>query len=90
MGIQFPDLQVLMPRADEMARTPSAAHQQDTHQQSLAMAMKAETARRRQRVTGAKAGDRGGRTTGRSDNRSASESTPARPDGLGHRVDVRV
>lgn len=90
MGIHFPDLQVLMPRADEIARTPSAAHQQDAHQQSLAMAMKAESDRRRQRVTGAKAGDRAGRTNSRSENRSASQPTPARPDGLGHRLDVRA
>lgn len=93
MGVQFPDLQVLMPRADEIARMPSAAHQQDAHQQSLAMAMKVESDRRRQRVTGAGAGSRAGRTARRSDERPAASSvprTPTRPDGLGHRVDVRA
>lgn len=45
MSIQISDLQVLLPRADEIARTLPSAHQQDTHQQALAAAMQAEVER---------------------------------------------
>lgn len=90
MGIHFPDLQVLMPRADEISRTLPLAHQQDAHQQSLALAMKVEAERQRRRVARSRSGQ-GASATGRQQTARTTDSPiPPRPDGLGHRVDVRV
>lgn len=90
MSINFPDLQVLMPRADEIARTLPPAHQQDTHQQTLAAAMQAEAERQRRRVARSRAGDETTRTGRQSSARPEQSPKPPRPDGIGHRVDVRV
>lgn len=90
MSINFPDLQVLMPRAEEIARTPPLAHLQDAHQQTLAAAAQVEAERQRRRVARTRAGaetDRAGRHTS---SRSGKSPKTTRPDGLGHRVDVRV
>lgn len=91
MSIQISDLQVLLPRADEIARTLPSAHQQDTHQQALAAAMQAEVERQRRRVARARAGDEARGADGRWTARAQDQEAPAeRPDGLGRRLDVRA
>ena len=93
MSIQFPDLQVLMPRADEISRTLPAAHQQEMHQQALAAAAQVEAGRQRRRITKARAGENTARPSGQWTARTRQDeeqAKPPRPDGLGRRVDVRV
>lgn len=93
MSIHFRDLQVLMPRADEIARSLPAAQQQEVHQQSLAAAARAEAERQRRRIARARAGEGSARATGQwtaraSENRESAPASPA--DGRGRSVDVRV
>ena len=90
MSINFPDLQVLMPHAEEIARTPPLAHQQDAHQQHWLRPRKwkpSDNAVVFRILTAGAETDRAGRHTS---SRSGKSSKTTRPDGLGHRVDVRV
>ena len=93
MSIHIRDLQVLMPRADEMARSLPAAHQQELHQQALAAAAQAESERQRRRVDRTRSSENSARATGQwtarsSQNRATASSSEV--DGRGRRVDVRV
>ena len=90
MSMQIPDLQVLLPRTEEIARTLPPAHQQDVNQQSLAAAMQAEAEQQRRRVARSRAGDGSNAADGRWAARSGEKQPPPGPDGLGRRVDVRV
>ncbi|HEY8416786.1 MAG TPA: hypothetical protein VIK93_01985 [Limnochordales bacterium] len=90
MGINFPDLQVLLPRLTEMGRLPSAGQQVDAHQQSLAMAAQAESERRLRRVGRSGDATRGeGIRRESAGRRARSEEPPAGHDKLGRHLDVR-
>ncbi|MBO8141031.1 MAG: hypothetical protein H0Z37_02470 [Firmicutes bacterium] len=86
VGVQFPDLQVLLPRMAELARIPPAAQQAEAHQQSLAMAGQVQADRNRRRVS------RAGRGAAGEPARRDPERPAASRKGstLGGRVDVRV
>ena len=93
MSIHFRDLQVLVPRADEIARTLPAAQWQEAHQQVLAAAAQAEAERQRRRIVRARASEGSARAMGQWTVRAsqARDTAPsAQPDGRGRRVDVRV
>lgn len=89
MGINFPDLQVLLPRTEEIARTASAGQQQDVHQQSLAQAALVRAERDRSRITRTRQSDRAGRPRKeRSDGQR--RHAPSHPTGKGDRLDVQA
>jgi len=90
MGINFPDLQVLLPRVTEMARVPSAGQQVDAHQQSLALAAQAESERHVRRVGRSGDATRGeGIRRESAGRRAGSEGPPAGDGKLGRHLDVR-
>jgi len=90
MGVNFPDLQVLLPRVTELGRLPAADQQAHAHQQSLAIAAQAESEREQRRVTRSRETDRGAASRQESSSRRArSGERPTVHDKLGRRLDVR-
>ncbi|HLT57470.1 MAG TPA: hypothetical protein VKZ69_01690 [Limnochordales bacterium] len=89
MGVNFPDLQVLLPRVTEMGRLPTAGQQVDAQQQSLAMAAQVEAERDRRRVT--RTGDTARGTAPRQAavRRDRSDGGSPVHDKLGRHLDVR-
>lgn len=89
MGINFPDLQVLLPRTEELARAGSPGQQQDVNQQALAQAALAQTERDRTRVARARRSERSART--RKEKRDEQRTAPRQhPRGKGARIDVEA
>ncbi|OUM97974.1 MAG: hypothetical protein BAA04_05595 [Firmicutes bacterium ZCTH02-B6] len=92
MGVNFPDLQVLLPRVTEMGRWQHGGQHVDAQQQALAMAAQIEADRDRQRVLRSADAARGGgaRRAGTADRRARSEAGQRPEDGgkLGRHLDV--
>ncbi|MFO7311052.1 MAG: hypothetical protein C0P61_003210 [Bacillota bacterium] len=93
MGVNFPDLQVLLPRVTELGRLPPAGHQVDAQQQALAMAAQVQAERDRQRVLRSTDASRGtgARRAGTAERRARAETEdrPADSGKLGRHLDVR-
>lgn len=93
MSIHFPDLQVLLPRAEEIARVGSIGQQQDFHQHILAQAALARTERERNRVARTVEGERAGKTdkekAGGKQTMSHRHRLP-HPKGKGDRLDIEA
>lgn len=86
MGINFPDLQVLLPRADELARANTPEQQQDAQQLALAQAAAAQEERDRSRITRTRQAASSPRL--RRERRDGKPSEGQRHPRKGRRIDV--
>lgn len=93
MGIRFPDLQVLLPRTEEIARAGSVGQQQDFQQHALAQAALVRVERQRNRVRRSgesEKSDRTRRDRKKSGTKEVERRTGSHPQGKGDLLDVHA